>query len=105
MMENTEYMPDIDFESGVLHISNLTGFDELDVLLHDVAGKGDIHPLVVRGQIEGDAFSLPLTDKVKGSGWPLVFILRLAGPSREVVYVHAFVNGASGHLVISTVTL
>ena len=103
-MADMDFHPDVDFKEGALCLSGLSGFDEVDVLLHDIAGNGDVHPLAVRGRIEAESFSCPFIENAE-LGRPLSFIIRLAGRAGGVVYLRVFVNRGGDNMTITTVVL
>ena len=50
-----DHPPAVEFEGGVLRLSGLWWFEELDVLLMDY-GSPEVYPLVTRGRIDGGEF-------------------------------------------------
>ena len=105
MMEISQCHPEVDFANGVLRMWNISDFDEVDVLFHDIASKGNIRPLVVRGRIPAEAFTCSLPPEIMRAGWPLGFIIRLTGLAGHVAYMHVLVNRVGNRLTITSVVL
>ncbi len=82
-----DHPPAVEFEGGVLRLSGLWWFEELDVLLMDY-GSPEVYPLVTRGRIDGGEFQCsPIASlRLRAAPEP-TFLVRLVSQAQEVVYM------------------